>query len=43
MPFRPAGRVGILLGEGGLKAMRLHIGLVHQVNAILVAQLIPVP
>ncbi len=41
MPLGPAGRVGILLGEGGLKAMRLHIGLVHQVDAVLVAQLIP--
>ncbi|KAA6422128.1 MAG: hypothetical protein FRX49_07879 [Trebouxia sp. A1-2] len=30
MPLRPAGGVGIFFGEGGLKAMRLHIGLVHQ-------------
>ena len=43
MPLRPAGRVGVLLGEGGLKAMRLHVGLIHQVDAVLVAQLIPVP
>ena len=43
MPLRPAGGVSILLGEGRLKAMSLHIGLIHQVDAVLVAQLIPVP
>ena len=41
MPLTPAGRVCILLCEGGLKAMRLHIGLIHEVDTILVAQLIP--
>ena len=41
MPFRPASRVCIPLGERGLKAMCLYVGLVHQVDAILIAQLIP--
>lgn len=42
MPLRPAGRVGVLLREGGLKAMCLHVGLIHEVDAILIAQLVPV-
>ena len=29
MPLRPACWVGVLLAEGGLKAMSLHIGLIH--------------
>lgn len=41
MPFRPASRVCIPLGERGLKAVCLYIGLIHQVDAILIAQLIP--
>ena len=41
MPLGPAGRVGVLLCEGGFKAMRLHVGLVHEVDAVLIAQLIP--
>lgn len=41
MPFWPAGRVRVLFCEGWLKAMRLHIGFIHEVDAVLVAQLIP--
>lgn len=41
MPLRPAARVRILFREGWLKAMRLYIGFIHEVDAVLVAKLIP--
>ena len=42
--MQPEGRAGGVegvVGEGGVKAVGLHVGLIHHIQPVLVAELVP--